>query len=37
VLIKCTATHPASQEEKNAYDKGDLFEKVFKKKLVIRM
>ena len=37
VLIKCTVSHPASQEEKNAYDKGDLFEKVYKKKLVIRM
>ncbi len=37
VLFKCTVTHPAPEEEKNAYEKSDLFEQVFKKKIVIRM
>lgn len=37
VVIKCTVSHPAPEEEKNAYIKADLFEKVFKRKIVIRM
>jgi exopolyphosphatase/pppGpp-phosphohydrolase len=37
VLIKCMVTHPAPDEEKNAYEKADLFEQEFKRKIVIRM
>ena len=37
VIIKCTVSHPASEEEKNAYIKADLFEKVYKRKITIRM
>ena len=37
VLFKCTVSHPASEEEKNAYGKSDLFEKVYKRKIAIKM
>lgn len=37
VLFKCIVTHPAPEEEKNAYEKSDLFEQVFDRKIVIRM
>jgi len=37
VIIKCTVSHPAPEEEKNAYIKADLFEKVYKRKIKIRM
>jgi len=37
VIIKCTVSHPAPEEEKNAYIKADLFEKVYKRKIAIRM
>ncbi len=37
VLIKCVISHPASEEEKYGYKKADLFEKVYKKKVEVRM
>jgi exopolyphosphatase/guanosine-5'-triphosphate,3'-diphosphate pyrophosphatase len=37
VVIKCLVSRPAAEEEKNAHLKADLFEKVYKKKVEIRM
>jgi exopolyphosphatase/guanosine-5'-triphosphate,3'-diphosphate pyrophosphatase len=37
VVIKCSVSHPAPEEKKNAYIKADLLEKVYKRKITIRM
>ena len=37
ILIKCTVPRPAPEEEKSAHLKADLFEKIYKRKVVIRM
>lgn len=37
VIMKCMISHTATEEETNAYKKADLFELVYKRKIIIQM